>query len=130
MLFPITDDILNCLGSCFQAFLWLTLYQIPKHGLALLLLYNWWTGPIPLGGAFCNAAFGEPSVSRGKGQDVEAFKVVHKLTKFNPSILILEQLLILGHKNSNATSVLSEKKRRPKVYLARFSPSQGFICSA
>jgi hypothetical protein len=69
VLLPVAYDTLDCLGSYSKACLWLTprhLYQIPKHRLALLLLHDWWTGLIPLGGAFRDAAFREPEVPRGK----------------------------------------------------------------
>jgi len=64
ILLPVAYLFLDCLGSYSQVCLWHNrrLYEIPKHGLAVLLLHDWWTGFIPLGGAFRDAAFGEPKV--------------------------------------------------------------------
>ena len=64
ILLPVTYLFLDCLGFYSQVYLWHNchVYKIPKYGMALLLLHDWWTGHIPLGDAFHNATFGEPKV--------------------------------------------------------------------
>src|SRR5437016_4033398 len=56
----------------------------------------------------------------GKGQDMEAVKVVHKLAKINgkTSSLTVEQLLVAERNNSSEMSVPPEKRDERHIWVA------------